>query len=88
MHNLQIPTCKTLVYNPAYNRQIEKNNDIIWCGVKLAFKDQKFVYFKMGGSFATSSAFRVFSIPCVLCIVLLQIQRHRNVSLIFTALHS
>ena len=39
MHNLQIPTCKTLVYNPASNRQIEKNNDIIWCGVKLALKD-------------------------------------------------
>ena len=40
MHNLQIPTSKTLVYDPAFNKQIEKNNDIIWCGVKLALKDQ------------------------------------------------
>ena len=40
MHNLQIPTSKTSVYNPASNGQCYKYNDIIWSGVKLALKDQ------------------------------------------------
>ena len=46
MHNLQIPTSKTLVYNPASNGQIEKYNDIIWSGVKLALKDQNLLISK------------------------------------------
>ena len=39
MHNLQIPTSKTSVYNPASNGQCEKYSNIL-SEVKLALKDQ------------------------------------------------
>ena len=60
MHNLRISTSKTSVYNPASNGKREKYNDIICSGIKFWPQRPKFAYFKMGGSFATSSAFRAF----------------------------
>ena len=46
MHNLQILTSKTSVYNPAFNGQCEKYNNIICSGVKLAIKNQNLVISK------------------------------------------
>ena len=38
MHELNVSTSRTSVYNPAANGQCEKYNDILWSGIKLALK--------------------------------------------------